>query len=98
MNQYVKSISKRSETEEKDKNLPIGYLGKVMVSHGEDFDEGSEFGQSLICELSCFNDWTRTDQSQTMDEPKRSSHGFKTPMLSTQPQAGLSHQTDPLRR
>ena len=52
MNQYVKSISKRSETEEKDKNLPIGYLGKVMVNHGEDFEESSEFGQSLISELS----------------------------------------------
>lgn len=52
MNQYVKSISKRSETEEKDKNLPIGYLGKVMVTHGEDFEDSSEFGQSLISELS----------------------------------------------
>ena len=48
MNAYVKSISKRSEGEEKDKVLPIGILGSTMASHGEDFEPDSEFGQCLI--------------------------------------------------
>jgi BAR domain len=55
MNQYVKSISKRNEAEDKEKSLPVGYLGKVMISHGEDFEDDSEFGQCLIG-LSNFHD------------------------------------------
>ena len=48
MNSYVKSISKRTEGEEKDKVLPIGILGSAMATHGEDFEPDSEFGQCLI--------------------------------------------------
>lgn len=44
---YVKSISKRSEAEDKEKTLPIAYLGGSMVSHGEDFDAYSEYGRCL---------------------------------------------------
>jgi BAR domain len=48
MNLYVKAISKRSEAEDKEKNLPVGYLGRAMINHGEDFENDSEFGQCLI--------------------------------------------------
>lgn len=48
MTSYIKSISKTKEADEKDKSLPIGYLGSTMVSHGEDFDRDSEFGACLI--------------------------------------------------
>lgn len=48
MNAYVKSISKRSEGDEKDKVLPIGLMGSAMAAHGEDFEPDSEFGQCLI--------------------------------------------------
>lgn len=48
MNLYVKAISKRNEAEDKEKSLPVGYLGKVMINHGEDFEHESEFGQCLI--------------------------------------------------
>ena len=48
MTAYIKTLSKRNEAEDKEKILPIAYLGCTMVSHGEDFDNGSEFGQCLI--------------------------------------------------
>lgn len=48
MNLYVKAISKRNEAEDREKSLPVGYLGRVMINHGEDFENDSEFGQCLI--------------------------------------------------
>ncbi len=50
MTSYMKSISKIKEADEKDKSLPVAYLGSTMVSHGEDFDKDSEFGACLISE------------------------------------------------
>lgn len=44
---YIKSISKRSEGDDKERTLPIARLGSAMVSHGEDFDKDSQFGQTL---------------------------------------------------
>lgn len=44
---YVKSLSKRSEAEDKEKTLPVAYLGSTMVAHGDDFEPDSEFGQCL---------------------------------------------------
>ena len=54
MNNYVKSIQKRSDTDDRDKLLPAGYLGAAMVSHGQDFQPDSEFGNCLIS-----MDWMR---------------------------------------
>ncbi|KAI0100445.1 BAR-domain-containing protein [Hypoxylon sp. NC0597] len=49
MNTYVKSLSRRGETfEDKEKGLPVSYLGRTMMSHGEDFEADSEFGTCLI--------------------------------------------------
>lgn len=45
---YVKTLSKRNEGEDKEKTLPVAYLGSTMVNHGEDFENDSEFGQCLI--------------------------------------------------
>ena len=47
MTVYNKSISKRTEGDDKEKSLPIGYLGTTMISHGEDFESDSEFGSCL---------------------------------------------------
>jgi len=47
MNGYIKSISKRDEGNDKDKSIPIAYLGSTMVAHGDDFEPDSEFGQCL---------------------------------------------------
>ena len=47
MNTYVKTLSKRNEGDDKEKSLPVSYLGSTMVSHGEDFEDDSEFGQCL---------------------------------------------------
>ncbi|PYI10014.1 BAR domain protein [Aspergillus sclerotiicarbonarius CBS 121057] len=44
---YIKSISKRSEGDDKEKTLPIAHLGSSMVGHGEDFDANSEYGRCM---------------------------------------------------
>ncbi|KAL2038453.1 hypothetical protein N7G274_008792 [Stereocaulon virgatum] len=48
MTAYVKTLSKRQEGDDKEKILPVAYLGSTMVSHGEDFEDDSEFGQCLM--------------------------------------------------
>jgi len=49
MSLYVKWIGRRGEAaEDKEKNLAVGYLGRSMVSHGEEFQSDSEFGNCLI--------------------------------------------------
>ena len=48
MTVYVKSISKRNEIEDREKILPVAYLGQTMIHHGEDFEPDSEFGNCLI--------------------------------------------------
>ena len=48
MTAYVKTLSKRSEGDDKEKTLPVTYLGSTMLNHGEDFENDSEFGQCLI--------------------------------------------------
>lgn len=48
MNGYVKSISKRTEGDSKDRSTPIAFLGSTMARHGEAFDEGNKFGECLI--------------------------------------------------
>ena len=55
MNVYMKAVSKRSEVEGKEKTLPVAYLGGTMVSHGDDFEPDSEFGQCLTskCTIYC---------------------------------------------
>ena len=46
MNTYIKSLSKRAD-EDKEKTIPVSYLGATMVAHGDDFEADSEFGQCL---------------------------------------------------
>lgn len=51
MSGYVKAVSKRSDLEKKEKLLPIANLGSSMITHGEDFEHDSEFGQCLTCKF-----------------------------------------------
>ena len=44
---YMKWMSKRDKYEDKEQQLPVGYFGSTMVSHGDDFEPDSEFGQCL---------------------------------------------------
>lgn len=44
---YIKSMSRRDAGEEKEKQLPVGYFGSALTTHGEDFEPDSEFGQCL---------------------------------------------------
>ncbi|KAB5550798.1 hypothetical protein GE09DRAFT_150106 [Coniochaeta sp. 2T2.1] len=49
MNAYVKWMGRRGETfEDKEKGLPTSYLGRTMISHGEDFEQDSEYGNCLV--------------------------------------------------
>lgn len=47
MTLYTKAMSKRNEGEDKEKTLPVAYLGGTMIGHGEDFESDSEFGRCL---------------------------------------------------
>lgn len=47
MNDYIKSISQKSEGSNREKQLPLAVLGSTMLAHGEDFELDSEFGQCL---------------------------------------------------
>jgi hypothetical protein len=49
MNQFVKWMGRRLEpSEDREKGMPVGYLGRTMVGHGEEFQPDSEFGNCLI--------------------------------------------------
>ena len=50
---YVKSISRKNEGSDRDKSSPVGHLGTTMISHGEDFEQDSEFGSCLISMFRC---------------------------------------------
>lgn len=48
MTTYVKWVGRRGELfDDKEKGLPVSYLGRTMASHGEDFEHDSEFGNCL---------------------------------------------------
>jgi len=48
-NTYVKWIARRGEAaDDKEKGLPIGFVGRMMISHGEEFEPDSEFGACLL--------------------------------------------------
>ena len=52
MTVYVKSLSERAQGTDREKMLPGGHLGSSMVSHSEDFEPESEFGNCLSCACS----------------------------------------------
>lgn len=47
MTTYVKTLTKVKEADDKEKALPLAYLGSTMMGHGDDFEPDSEFGQCL---------------------------------------------------
>ncbi|KAF2755887.1 BAR-domain-containing protein [Pseudovirgaria hyperparasitica] len=47
VNAYVKYLNKRSELDDKEKAMPVGAFGSIMVSHSDDFEPDSEFGNCL---------------------------------------------------
>lgn len=94
MTAYVKTLSKRNEGDDKEKTLPVAYLGSTMVNHGEDFENDSEFGQCLIGTQGECNSETRLIGSQAWAGPMSVSHAFKRRTLQMQLQAGLSHLRD----
>ena len=55
MSIYMKAVSKRTELEKKEKTLPVAHLGTSMVTHSEDFDHESEYGQCLSCKCNVYH-------------------------------------------
>lgn len=47
-NAYIKSMARRDQGEKQEKQIPVGYFGSTLVSHGDDFEPDSEFGQCLL--------------------------------------------------
>lgn len=47
-NAYIKSMARRDQGEKQEKQLPVGFFGTTLVSHGDDFEPDSEFGQCLL--------------------------------------------------
>src|SRR5437763_7901057 len=66
MNIYMKAISKRAEIEDKEKTLPVAHLGGTMISHGEDFELDSEFGQCMTGEFITLLPWEFSYSSLTI--------------------------------
>lgn len=49
MGAYIKWISRRNEpSDDKERSSPTAYLGRTMATHGEDFEQDSEFGNCLL--------------------------------------------------
>lgn len=91
MTVYVKSLSKRNEVEDKEKILPVGYLGQTMIHHGEDFEPDSEFGNCLISTYTAWNRGSLIDRTQVWAEQMRKSLGSKKVTSTVPPTAGSSH-------
>ena len=97
MSGYIKTMSKRNEGEDKEKTLPVGRLGGSMISHGEDFEENSEFGQCLTGESRERHVPLITLLTMTQDlvVPTNVLPAYRRRMFSVQPRAGSSHWNDP---
>lgn len=97
MSGYIKAISKRNEGEDKEKTLPVGRLGGSMISHGEDFEENSEFGQCLTGEsMEIYVTMTKLlTTTQVSVVPMNALPAYRRRMLSVQPRAGSRHWNDP---
>lgn len=54
MSTYVKALSKSNEGNDKEKTLPVSYMGTTMNNHGEDFENDSQFGQCLKGTSDCY--------------------------------------------
>ena len=92
MTLYVQALAKRKEADDRDKLLPVGYLGSTMIGHGQDFQLDSEFGSCLI---SMFRNrrvfgWQDADRIQVLAVQTSQSHGSKRHMSPTLLPPGLN--------
>jgi hypothetical protein len=86
---YVKSLSKRAEGDDKEKQLPGGHLGSTMVTHGEDFEPDSEFGNCLSCAYaSALSPRAPTDSPQLSVAPTSDWHESRRHTLPAPPPPG----------
>ena len=81
MTVYVKSLSKRNEGDDKEKTLPVAYLGQTMIHHGEDFEPDSEFGNCLISVYTSLVGEHSLTGTQVWAEQMRESQEYRRLML-----------------
>lgn len=62
MNAYIKWLALRDNLLG-EKGVPTAVMGRTMITHGEDFDHNSQFGNCLI-EMGRSNDQLATIQEQ----------------------------------
>ena len=100
MTSYIKSISKTKEAEEKDRSLPVAYLGATMISHGQQLDRNSVFGSCLIGESAPLPRLTLTKlmNFKKWVEQTNGSPVLKRITLPRQLRAGSSRWNDRLLR
>lgn len=94
MTTYVKTLSKRNEGNDKEKILPVTYLGSTMLNHGEDFENDSEFGQCLISAFGQTCPYCVLTRDQVWAERMKGSDGYRKRTLRMRLQAGLSRWRD----
>ena len=89
MTLYMKAVSKRTEVEDKEKTLPIAYLGGTMINHGDDFELDSEFGQCLISTSSLLSVRLNANKlRKALEELKRGLPEYKRHTLQKRLRAG----------
>lgn len=99
MTVYVKSLSERAQGVDREKMLPGGHLGSSMVSHGEDFEPDSEFGNCLSCACSApVRPWPTLTVPQPLDEPTSAWRACRRPMSRAPPPRGWRAWTAPWPR
>lgn len=98
MTTYVKSLSKVKEAEDKEKQLPVALMGATMVTHGDDFEPDSEFGQCLISMLAfrCSFAAQKLTIGQALEEQMSESRVCRRTTWPTQLPAGWNLLSAPL--
>lgn len=101
MTVYVKSLSERAQGADREKMLPGGHLGSSMVSHSEDFEPDSEFGNCLSGASACTSPKppaTHTNTSQRSAEQMSAWRASRRRMFRVPPPRGSKAWTAPWPR
>jgi hypothetical protein len=101
MGTYVRSMSKRKESDDKEKMLPIDVLAQTMISHGEEFESDSLFGTCLTSMSPTVPATLRGASltvTQCLARRTRRLLGCRTPTFSPRARAGSSRWSVPWRR
>lgn len=93
MNVYVQSVSAKKEGDAREKMLPIDVLAQAMITHGEEFEPDSLFGNCLLSKF-LFLEHSSTvifaDTQKKWDKRMRKLLEYRMHMLPRPARAGSS--------